>query len=562
MLVRTLDIDIGRPALVRPVAALEREDVRATAVEPDIENVGDHLVIVGAAVAEKMLGIFQVPCIDALLLNGRDDPLIDLGGNQQLTRLLVDEQGDRNAPRALAANDPIRALLDHRTQPIATLFRDEASRGDRAHGKAAQGRRLRAIQRVGAAFIVPSLLRAAFRREMWQRLVHRDEPLRRAAIDDLGLRPPRMRVTVLEVRARSEERPDIPQVRAYWPVGRIELGVDHAALSAEPQPIGTVETARIDGEDRINAIGAAQLEIVLAMVGCHVDKAGALVGGDEFARKKRPRLGKEAAELVHRVSCNRSGELSTGDGRALDHLDARPQPELPFEVNSVQIALAVRPFGKLVVDQGIVRDRLIDRDRPGSGRPDDRPCPDERWSTYTLADLEADVDLGRYDILIFDLGFGECGLLDRRPHHRFSTTIELAGLGELEQLRYDRRLGVEVHGELLLRPVGADPQPLHLLALHVDPMLRIGAALGAKLADRDLILVELFLAILLLDLPLDGKPVAIPAGHVGHILAEQGLSAHHHVLDRMVERVADVDVAVRVRGAVVEDELLASLARL
>ena len=90
----------------------------------------------------------------------------------------------------------------------------------------------------------------------------------------------------------------------------------------------------------------------------------------------------------------------------------------------------------------------------------------------------------------------------------------------------------------------------------------IGAALGAELLDRHLVLVELLLAILLLDLPLDRQAVAVPAGHVGRVLAEQGLGADDHVLERVVERMADVDVAVGVGRAVVEDELLAARARL
>src|SRR5438067_8911015 len=93
-------------------------------------------------------------------------------------------------------------------------------------------------------------------------------------------------------------------------------------------------------------------------------------------------------------------------------------------------------------------------------------------------------------------------------------------------------------------------------------MLRVRPALGAELADRHLVLVELLLAILLLDLPLDWQAVTVPAGHVGRILAEQGLRPHHHVLERVVERMADVDVAVGVGRPIMEDELLAASTRL
>src|SRR3546814_3593066 len=91
-------------------------------------------------------------------------------------------------------------------------------------------------------------------------------------------------------------------------------------------------------------------------------------------------------------------------------------------------------------------------------------------------------------------------------------------------------------------------------------MLGVGAAFGAEFLDRNLVLVQLLLAILLLDLPLDGQAVAVPAGDIGRVLALQRLGADDHVLQDMVERVADVHVAIGIGRAVVEDELRAVLA--
>ena len=104
-------------------------------------------------------------------------------------------------------------------------------------------------------------------------------------------------------------------------------------------------------------------------------------------------------------------------------------------------------------------------------------------------------------------------------------------------------------------PVAIDAEALQLLALDVDPVLGIGAAFGAELDRIDIVLVELLLAVLFLDLPLDGEAVAIPAGDVRRILAEQRLGANDHVLEDVVERVADVDVAIGIGRAIVEDEL-------
>ena len=87
-------------------------------------------------------------------------------------------------------------------------------------------------------------------------------------------------------------------------------------------------------------------------------------------------------------------------------------------------------------------------------------------------------------------------------------------------------------------------------------MLRISAAFGAEFDGGDFVLIKLFLAILLFDLPLDGQAVAIPTGHIRRVFAQQCLRANNHVLQNMVQRVADMHVAIRIRRAIMQNELL------
>lgn len=58
-----------------------------------------------------------------------------------------------------------------------------------------------------------------------------------------------------------------------------------------------------------------------------------------------------------------------------------------------------------------------------------------------------------------------------------------------------------------------------------------------------------------LDLVLDGQAVAIPARDIGRVVARQGLGADNDVLENLVDRVTDVNAAVGVRRAIVQDEL-------
>ena len=79
-----------------------------------------------------------------------------------------------------------------------------------------------------------------------------------------------------------------------------------------------------------------------------------------------------------------------------------------------------------------------------------------------------------------------------------------------------------------------------------------GGGVGARVAG---------LAHFLRDLELDRQPVAIPARHVGRAEAAQGFVFDDDVLENLVQRGADVDVAVGERRAVVQDEFLRAGAR-
>ena len=116
-----------------------------------------------------------------------------------------------------------------------------------------------------------------------------------------------MRIAVLVILARREQPARFAQVRADRAFGRVELGRDHRTLAAEPRPILAIETAVIHREDGIDPVFLAQGEVVLPVIGRHVDEAGAGVGGDERAGEERARLGEEPAEMVHRVAGDRAG---------------------------------------------------------------------------------------------------------------------------------------------------------------------------------------------------------------------------------------------------------------
>ncbi len=166
-------------------------------------------------------------------------------------------------------------------------------------------------------------------------------------------------------------------------------------------------------------------------------------------------------------------------------------------------------------------------------------------------------------VVVLDLGLGQRRALDHAPHHRLGAAIELARHGELQQLAGDARLRVIGHGQIRIVEIADDAQPLELGALHLDPVLGIGAAFPAELDHRRRLgKVRLRLAlravVLFLDLPLDRQAVAVPARHVVRVVAAHLEGARDHVLQHLVQRMPDMDVAVGVGRAVMQHEFFAA----
>ena len=156
--------------------------------------------------------------------------------------------------------------------------------------------------------------------------------------------------------------------------------------------------------------------------------------------------------------------------------------------------------------------------------------------------------------MVFDLGFGQRGLFDGRPHDGLGAAIEQAVAGEGEQFADDLGLGAEIHRRVGVVPVAGAAEALELGALDAQPVGREGAAFGAERVDGDIVLVLALGAILLLDLPLDGQAVTVPAVNVGRVAAEHVLRTGDEILQDLVEGGAEMDVAVGIRRAVVDDE--------
>ena len=147
---------------------------------------------------------------------------------------------------------------------------------------------------------------------------------------------------------------------------------------------------------------------------------------------------------------------------------------------------------------------------------------------------------------VFDLRFRKCGLCAVRPLHGLLGLVDGTVLHELCEDAEDVRLVGGIHGEVWVFPIPEDSEALEGGALDVDESF---CKLGAAAAD----LRWFETGRLLDDLEFDGQPVAVPARDERRMESRHGLGFHHHVFQKLVERSAHVDVAVRERRAIVED---------
>ena len=206
-----------------------------------------------------------------------------------------------------------------------------------------------------------------------------------------------------------------------------------------------------------------------------------------------------------------------------------------------------------IFEIGAVGDRAVAGQGPRRRRPDYRRRAGKPRQARRH-DREAHPNRIRAVVVVFDLGFGQRGLLDDRPQDRLRALVQPAIDKEFADLAHDLRLGVEAHRQIRVVPVADDAEPLELLLLYLDPARREIAAFLAELRQRHAVLRLLLGAVFFLDDPLDRQAVAVPARHIRRVLAGHLLRPVDDILQDLVQRVPEMEVAVRIRRPVMQHE--------
>ena len=161
---------------------------------------------------------------------------------------------------------------------------------------------------------------------------------------------------------------------------------------------------------------------------------------------------------------------------------------------------------------------------------------------------EGDVDGRVHAVRVFHFGLGQRRTTVKAPVHGLQAAEHVTLVQDASQRADLVGLVAVVHRHVRTIPLAQHTQALEVLALAVDLLERVGAGLGLHFRHRQV------LAVLLFDLDFDGHAVAVPARHVVRVIAGHVAALDDDVLQDLVDRVADVDVAVRIGRAVMQHE--------
>ena len=191
---------------------------------------------------------------------------------------------------------------------------------------------------------------------------------------------------------------------------------------------------------------------------------------------------------------------------------------------------------------------------PGSGGPDNEVGlgdVDAQLGKLALVVLDSKLDIDReaWILLVLDLRLSQCGVAVRAPVNRFEALVDIALLRHVAEDLNLLCLKLRLEGHVRIFPLAQNAQAHELAALDIQIVQGKFLADFAQLDRADVACDARFLS----GLELDRQAVGVPAGNVRRLIAAHIFLADDEVLEHLVERGAQMDVAVGVRGAVVQN---------
>ena len=261
-------------------------------------------------------------------------------------------------------------------------------------------------------------------------------------------------------------------------------------------------------------------------------------------------------QRVAEADAGQGGAVAGGDRRAIE-LEARQAGHDQVLRQDQQQWLAVAlGLHQRILHFRVHVERLVRRDGPRRRGPDDDETVigRQRWQAEggrqfgRLGELEPDVDGGIAFFRVFHFRLGQRRLAVEAPVDGLQAAVDIAFFQQLAQRAQFVRFIAVRHRQIGVVPLAQHAQTDKVFLLALDLHVGVGARLFQHFGRRQVLAVQFF------DLDLDRHAVAIPARYIRRVEAGQRARLDDHILEDLVDGVAQVDVAIRVRRAVVQDE--------
>ena len=486
-------------------------------VKPHVEGIRHFLVAVGV-IAKDVAGIEIPPRLDAVNFNAFRHFFHQFEGTRvQFVGFFVHEQRHRHAPGTLTGDTPVRAVSDHRFDTRLAPVRDPLH-----------------------AFDLFQRLRAqAF-------LIHAHEPLRGGAEDDRRFVAPAARIAVLHF-FHVQQRAAVTQHLNDDVVGFEDV-------DAIQRRIGTrqVSTVRANRVGDFQTVFLADGVVVRTVAAGGMHRTGTRVQRHVVAKDRRH------VEIEERMLKAHQLKLRTLYRR--QNSVVRRANALHYALNQVfrQDQRLTVNLHQRVVEFRRQRDGAVSRQGPRRGGPDNQGnrAVDVGYAEFRqyrgfVYRVERHIDRRRGFVVILHFRFRQRGTAVNAPVHRLSAFMQMTVADDFTQRTDDVGFGFEVHGQVRTRPVAQHAQADKVFTLTVDLLRGIFAALGAEFSGGKFLTR---LAVLLLDFQLDRQTVAVPARNVRRVIARQSFGLNDNVFQNLVNRVTNMNAAIRIRRAIMQNE--------
>ncbi len=255
------------------------------------------------------------------------------------------------------------------------------------------------------------------------------------------------------------------------------------------------------------------------------------------------------AQMLQLGTFNRTQNAVLGDVRALQHaLHQVFRQDQRTAFNLYQRVVELRREG----------DRTVGRQGPWRGGPDhQRDWAFDAWQTkfalqrFLIDAFEGHIDGWRGFVVILNFRLSQRRTAVHAPVHRLGAFVQMAVTDDFTQRTNDVGFGFEVHGQVRMRPVAQHAQTDKVFTLTVNLGGSVFAAFRAEFSCGELLA---WLTELLLYFQLNWQTVTVPAWNVRRVKAHEAFGLHDNVFQNLVYRVTNMNAAIRIRRAIMQNE--------